>query len=97
MYGADAVPEPTFSLVTRWAADPYTRGSYSYTAAPLLGLADGFASAHAELAVPLARGTLVFAGEHTSPDYPATVQGAYSSGVAAACAVLKARGRLCPA
>ena len=38
---------------------------------------------------------LFFGGEHTRADYPGTVQGAYFSGVDAACAVLKAAGKKC--
>ncbi len=32
IYGHDAVPEPRAYVVSQWAADPYTRGSYSYVA-----------------------------------------------------------------
>ena len=45
MFGADAVPEPRDTIVTRWASDPHSRGSYSYTKAPTLGWA-GFHDAH---------------------------------------------------
>jgi hypothetical protein len=30
--GGPAVPPPKEAIVTRWAADPYARGSYSYYA-----------------------------------------------------------------
>lgn len=32
MYGANAVPAPLESYVTRWAEDPWAAGSYSYFA-----------------------------------------------------------------
>lgn len=76
IYGAD-IPNPTSALVTRWAADPFARGSYSY-------LPPGATPAdRATLAEPVA-GTLYFAGEATSENAPATVHGAYLSGVSAA-------------
>ncbi len=73
MFGR-ALPEPTGFLRTRWIADPWTRGSYSFV--PV--------GADAELRDRLAEpvgGRLYFAGEATSRRYPATVHGAYLSGV----------------
>jgi monoamine oxidase len=40
-------------------------------------------------------GRVLFAGEHTRTDYPATVHGAYLSGRSSACAVLKSLGKTC--
>ncbi|WP_327084580.1 flavin monoamine oxidase family protein [Mycolicibacterium iranicum] len=67
-------PEPTGFLVTRWAADPYARGSYSF-------LAVGSSPDDQEaLAEPVGE-RLGFAGEATNPEYFATVHGAYLSGL----------------
>ena len=69
------------AVVTRWASDPFTRGSYAY-ARP------GHAGARGVLAQPLAGGRLVFAGEATRTDGLAgTVGGAYLSGIEAAATV----------
>jgi monoamine oxidase len=71
------IPDPLDWQITRWAADPYTMGSYSY-------LPPGASSATlATLAAPVAN-RLFFAGEATSYRYQATVHGAYLSGVRAA-------------
>lgn len=76
MFGPD-VPEPEEVRLTRWRADPYARGSYSYVAA------GSRLSDYDALAEPV--GTrLFFAGEATTSDHPSTVHGAYLSGVRAA-------------
>lgn len=62
LYGA-AVPDPIQVTVTRWAADPFSRGSYSFFAV------GNPKSITAELEAPVGR--LLFAGEATS-DKPAT-------------------------
>lgn len=67
-------PEPTGALVTRWAADPYARGSYSF-------LAVGSSPADLRaLAEPVSE-RLLFAGEATHEEFFATVHGAYMSGL----------------
>ena len=76
IYGAD-IPNPTSHLITRWATDPFARGSYSYLA-PHATPAD-----RTTLAEPLDE-VLFFAGEATWADAPATVHGAYLSGLHAA-------------
>ncbi len=74
---ADAAFAPG-AVVTRWASDPLTRGSYAY-ARP------GQAGARAVLGQPLGDGMLLFAGEAACTDGLAgTVGGAYLSGVRAA-------------
>ena len=68
-----AIPLPTDMHITRWQADPFARGSYSFAktgARP---------SDRHDLAAPV-HGTLLFAGEATHPDYSATVHGALLSG-----------------
>ena len=67
-------PEPSGALVTRWAADPSARGSYSF-------LAVGSTPADLRaLAEPLGE-RLLFAGEATHEEFFATVHGAYMSGI----------------
>jgi len=82
MYGAQ-VPAPVETHVTRWSADPFARGAYSFVAA------GATPEDRAALATPLGR-TVFFAGEATHTGYPSTVHGAYLSGVAAAKAVRRA-------
>jgi monoamine oxidase len=83
MFGAGA-PEPEAAQITRWAADPFAGGSYSYFA---VGVRPDDPAA---LAAPVAD-RLFFAGEATDPDYPATVQGALRSGERAARAIMALR------
>lgn len=75
MYGD--VPAPADARVTRWHSDPWARGSYSY-----VPIGSSFAE-HAALGEPVAD-KVFFAGEATHADYPATVHGAFLSGVRAA-------------
>jgi polyamine oxidase len=67
-------PEPTGALVTRWASDPYARGSYSFIA---VGSSPDDMRALAEPASE----RLMFAGEATNPEFFGTVHGAYMSGM----------------
>jgi monoamine oxidase len=76
MYG-DGIPEPVGFLITRWGKDPLAFGSYSHI--PPFASGDD----HEALFVPL-DDVLFFAGEATSREYPATVHGAYLSGLSAA-------------
>lgn len=69
------------SIVTRWQVDPFSRGSYSYVGLEATG-AD-----YDLLARPIGD-ALFFAGEATERKYPATVHGAYLSGLRAANEVL---------
>jgi polyamine oxidase len=73
-----AIPEPVGVLRTRWADDPFTAGAYSThdLGVPSRKLRARFES-------PMNH-RLFFAGEHTSPDRPSTVHGAYLSGHRAA-------------
>ena len=68
-----SIPEPEDFQVTRWASDPYARGSYSHLSPRCTKSTIG------ELGKPVG-GRLFFAGEATSQDYQATVHGAYLSG-----------------
>ena len=66
--------QPTGVLVTRWAEDPYARGSYSF-------LAVGSSPADQRALAEPVNERLFFAGEATHEDFSATVHGAYMSGV----------------
>lgn len=81
VYGSK-VPDPVEAVVTRWASDKFARGSYS-SAGPTMKADD-----YDTMARPI--GNLFFAGEHTSGTHPATVHGAYLSGLRAASEVLEA-------
>jgi len=72
------LPTPTGSLVTRWDTDRWSLGAYS--ALPV----GSTATIRQTLARAIVNNRLVFAGEYTDPDYPATVQGALRSGQRAA-------------
>ena len=75
--GSRSVPDPVQVRISRWAADPLARGSYSF-----LGLG-GSGSDRDRLAVPVGN-TLFFAGEATHRTDPASVHGAWWSGQRAA-------------
>ncbi|RFU81458.1 lysine-specific histone demethylase 1 [Trichoderma arundinaceum] len=81
VFGKD-VPYPVETVVTRWGSDRFARGSYS-SAAPNMQPDD-----YNVMAQPI--GNLFFAGEHTIGTHPATVHGAYLSGLRAASEVLEA-------
>jgi polyamine oxidase len=69
----------TVTHVTRWRADPFARGSYSY---PSIA-SNGIQTIQA-LGQPSADNRVFWAGEHTEPNYFATVHGAYMTGQRAA-------------
>lgn len=81
MFGS-ATPEPVGSQVTRWRADPFARGAYSFHAVGT-SWKDRKALFGADW-----DGRLLFAGEAASVDHPATAHGALMTGKAAARLVL---------
>ncbi|MBP91130.1 MAG: hypothetical protein CL436_00760 [Acidimicrobiaceae bacterium] len=83
--GPRTIPDPTHWRVTRWGADPWSLGSYSYLPAGTS------ATSRAALARPIGD-RLFLAGEATDSDYPGTVHGALSSGRRAASQVLEGHG-----
>jgi len=76
LYGG-AVPEPVARWITRWGEDPFSLGSYSY-------IATGASHEDQDALAGPVGGVLHFAGEATWGAEPATVGGAYASGVRAA-------------
>lgn len=74
------VPAPSEAVVTRWKRDPFARGSYSYVGPQTI------AGDYDVMAKPV--GPIHFAGEATCGTHPATVHGAYISGLRAASDVI---------
>uniref|UniRef100_A0A672MZK2 Lysine-specific histone demethylase n=1 Tax=Sinocyclocheilus grahami TaxID=75366 RepID=A0A672MZK2_SINGR len=86
IFGSSAVPQPKETVVSRWRADPWARGSYSYVAAGSSGndYDEKYCIYPKMNAIPGASQPvprLFFAGEHTIRNYPATVHGALLSGL----------------
>ncbi|XP_066253757.1 lysine-specific histone demethylase 1A [Euwallacea similis] len=87
IFGQSGVPQPKETVVTRWRADPWSRGSYSFVAVGSSG--SDYDLLASPVIPPNARGVsttsgkarVFFAGEHTIRNYPATVHGAYLSGL----------------
>ena len=71
-FGND-IPSPTDSIITRWASDPFSFGSYSYVPK------GATASMRDDLAAPISN-RIFFAGEATHNRFPSTVHGAFLSG-----------------
>ncbi|KAF0312571.1 Lysine-specific histone demethylase 1A [Amphibalanus amphitrite] len=93
IFGSSGVPRPKETIVTRWRADPWSRGSYSFVATGSSGNDYDVMSAPVSLSAQQqqqpqqqngdtqAKPRLYFAGEHTVRNYPATVHGAMFSGL----------------
>ncbi|KAI5744488.1 hypothetical protein M8J76_002663 [Diaphorina citri] len=79
IFPTNTVPQPKETVVTRWKADPFAKGSYSFVAVGASG------SDYDTLGLPVKDDKdiprLFFAGEHTIRNYPATVHGAFLSGL----------------
>lgn len=73
-----SVPEPEAVQISRWRSDPFARGAYSFTAV------GSDRASRRSLAGADWGGRLVLAGEACHEDHPATVHGAYMSGLEAA-------------
>jgi monoamine oxidase len=76
VFGRKNVPPPVETIVTRWGRDRFARGTYSFVAA------DARPGDYDLIAAPISN--LFFAGEATIATHPATVHGAYLSGLRAA-------------
>eukprot|EP01103_Thecamoeba_quadrilineata_P005747 TRINITY_DN1550_c0_g1_i2.p1 TRINITY_DN1550_c0_g1~~TRINITY_DN1550_c0_g1_i2.p1 ORF type:complete len:686 (+),score=139.26 TRINITY_DN1550_c0_g1_i2:35-2092(+) len=72
-----SVPKPVRTHVTRWGSDVYTYGSYSF-------ISVGSSGADYDLLAKSVNNQVFFAGEATSRQHPATVAGAFLSGLRAA-------------
>ena len=79
---APRIHAPTASLITRWSQDPFALGSYSFIKKGAMR------NDREELQKPLAN-RLWFSGEATHSRYPATMHGAYLSGIAVTKAILE--------
>lgn len=82
MFKQTPIPKPSETIVTRWGKDRFARGSYSYVGAT------SQPGDYEAMARPI--GNLHFAGEATCGTHPATVHGAYISGLRAASEVIEA-------
>lgn len=83
MFGSAVTPVEQV-VISRWQRDPFSRGAYSHVP---VGATPGD---YDRMATP-AGSKLFFAGEATARAYPATVHGAYVSGVREARRILGAR------
>jgi monoamine oxidase len=75
-YPTRSIPAPSEAMMTRWGEDPFACGSYSFAAV----------GSTPEMRAELGQrwNSMVFAGEAVSTTHPATMQGAYLSGIQAA-------------
>lgn len=80
MFKQRPIPIPIETVVTRWGNDRFARGTYSYVGAT------SQPGDYEAMAQPI--GNLHFAGEATCGTHPATVHGAYISGIRAAADVM---------
>ncbi|XP_010418559.1 PREDICTED: protein FLOWERING LOCUS D-like [Camelina sativa] len=69
------VPDPLQTVCTRWGGDPFSLGSYSNVAVGASG------DDYDILAESVGDGRLFFAGEATTRRYPATMHGAFVTGL----------------
>ncbi|XWS25988.1 hypothetical protein CRYUN_Cryun27aG0115000 [Craigia yunnanensis] len=82
-----AVPDPVQAVCTRWGKDCFTYGSYSYVAIGSSG------DDYDILAESVGDGRVFFAGEATNKQYPATMHGAFLSGMREAANILRVARR----
>ena len=76
------VPEPIQTACTRWQSDPLSLGSYSHVRV-------GSSGADYDIMAEPVEGRLFFAGEATTRQYPATMHGAFLTGLREAAAILR--------
>ncbi len=81
IFGPEKVPAPAEVLISRWGCDRFSRGSYSYVGSQ--ARPDDYDA----MAKPI--GNLHFAGEATCGTHPASVHGAYMSGLRAASEIIE--------
>ncbi|KAF2285950.1 hypothetical protein GH714_009147 [Hevea brasiliensis] len=76
------VPDPIQTICTRWGSDPFSYGSYSHVRVQSSG-------SDYDLLAESVGGRLFFAGEATTRQYPATMHGAFLSGLREASRILR--------
>ncbi|KAH1065860.1 hypothetical protein J1N35_030847 [Gossypium stocksii] len=81
------VPDPVQAVCTRWGKDRFTYGSYSHVAIGSSG------DDYDILAESVGDGRVFFAGEATNKQYPATMHGAFLSGMREAANMLRVARR----
>ncbi|KAK4357799.1 hypothetical protein RND71_023409 [Anisodus tanguticus] len=81
-----AVPDPLQAVCTRWGQDQFSYGSYSYVAIGASG--DDY-----DILAESVGDRLFFAGEATNKQYPATMHGAFLSGMREAAHILRVAER----
>ncbi|XP_060175891.1 lysine-specific histone demethylase 1 homolog 1 [Lycium barbarum] len=81
-----AVPDPLQAVCTRWGQDQFSYGSYSYVAIGASG--DDY-----DILAESVGDRLFFAGEATNKQYPATMHGAFLSGMREAAHILRVADR----
>jgi [histone H3]-N6,N6-dimethyl-L-lysine4 FAD-dependent demethylase len=79
MYKLPEPPKPTHKVITRWKSEKYSRGSYSFIATGSTG--DDYDILGRPLYDEKGMPRVFFAGEATNRYHPATVAGAFQSGV----------------
>ncbi|KAG6414918.1 hypothetical protein SASPL_122295 [Salvia splendens] len=85
-----AVPDPIQAVCTRWGQDQFSYGSYSYVAVGASG--DDY-----DILAESVADRVFFAGEATNKQYPATMHGAFLSGMREAAHIMRVtRRRLVP-
>ncbi|VDM93008.1 unnamed protein product, partial [Onchocerca ochengi] len=79
VFGPACPKEPTDVIITRWRADRFSCGAFSYVSSNCtLDAYDNLAAPVKDLA---GFDRIFFAGEHTCREYPGTIHGAYLSGL----------------
>lgn len=81
IYGQNQVGRLVDWRVTRWATDPFSRGSYSYARV------GSTPADYMRMSLPVDR--VLFAGEATHRKHPATAHGAFMSGVREAARIIR--------
>ncbi|KAI9710233.1 MAG: hypothetical protein M1828_002196 [Chrysothrix sp. TS-e1954] len=81
MFQLSEPPQPVEAIVTRWLSDEFSRGTYSHPGT--------VAKPGDYEKIAQKTGNLYFAGEATSVSYPATVHGAFLSGIRAAAELME--------
>ena len=82
IYNKESLPQPIQYIVSRWHRDPFACGSYSFVGPDATGKDYDILGESVDQ-------KLFFAGEATCRTHPATVHGAYMSGLRAATEVLE--------